>query len=99
VLGTSTPRIGDRTLIDYKLRIKGLPVRWRSRIEEWRPGTRFVDTQVRGPYRKWHHTHTFEPVKGGTLMTDRVLLGGRIRRDIETIFKFRRQKIREIFRG
>jgi len=48
-------------LIEYRLRLHGLPVRWLTRIEDWEPGRRFVDAQVKGPYRLWHHTHTFEP--------------------------------------
>ena len=61
------------TLIEYRLRVHGFPVRWRTRIEEWSPSTRFVDRQLSGPYRLWHHTHTFEPLPGGrTLMVDTV---------------------------
>lgn len=71
-----TPRpIEMRTgaLIEYRLRIRGVPIRWKTRIEEWSPSTRFVDRQLSGPYRLWHHTHDFEPLPGGrTLMTDTV---------------------------
>ena len=49
-----------------------MPVRWLTRIEEWHPGRSFVDAQIRGPYRLWHHTHTFEQAAGGTLVRDRV---------------------------
>jgi ligand-binding SRPBCC domain-containing protein len=59
--------------IEYRLRLHGVPVRWLTRIEAWEPGVRFVDAQVRGPYRLWHHTHEFEPAgDGGTLMRDTV---------------------------
>lgn len=71
-----TPRPIDMragTLIEYRLRIRGIPVRWKTRIEEWSPSTRFVDRQLHGPYRLWHHTHDFEALPGGrTLMTDTV---------------------------
>ena len=59
-------------LIDYRLSLRGLPMRWRSEITEWEPPSRFVDTQRRGPYREWHHTHTFEERDGGTFATDTV---------------------------
>ena len=71
-----TPRpieMAAGTLIEYRLRIRGLPVRWKTRIEEWSPSVRFVDRQLRGPYRLWHHTHEFAELPGGrTLMTDTV---------------------------
>jgi ligand-binding SRPBCC domain-containing protein len=60
------------TLIDYQIRLFGLPLKWRTRIEEFEPPHRFVDVQVRGPYKLWHHTHEFREVDGRTLMTDRV---------------------------
>ena len=58
------------TMIDYKLQLHGLPVGWRSKISEWQPPLRFVDEQVKGPYRCWHHLHTFEEINGGTLVSD-----------------------------
>ena len=48
-------------LIEYRLKLHGVPIRWLTRIEEWVPGERFVDAQLHGPYRLWHHTHEFEP--------------------------------------
>ena len=60
-------------LIEYRLRLHRLPVSWLTRIEEWEPGVRFVDMQLHGPYRLWHHTHEFEPDgAGGTVMRDTV---------------------------
>lgn len=47
------------TLIDYRIRLLGLPMRWRSEIERFEPGQGFVDRQLRGPYRFWRHTHEF----------------------------------------
>jgi ligand-binding SRPBCC domain-containing protein len=99
--GTIEMRPG--TLIEYRLRLHGVPVRWRTRIEAWEPGAMFCDLQLRGPYRHWEHLHTFEAVSGGTIVRDRVTyalpLGplGRfahallVRRDLEAIFDFRRQ--------
>jgi ligand-binding SRPBCC domain-containing protein len=61
------------TLIEYRLRLHRVPVRWLTRIEQWEPGRRFVDVQVKGPYRLWHHTHEFEPDgEGDTLVRDQV---------------------------
>ena len=59
-------------LIDYRLRLYGIPFRWRTKISHWEPPVRFVDEQMRGPYRQWHHEHTFETVAEGTLCKDLV---------------------------
>ncbi|MGD7652474.1 MAG: SRPBCC family protein [Verrucomicrobiales bacterium] len=96
------------TIIDYKLRVHGLPIFWRTEISEWEPGRRFVDQQLRGPYRLWHHEHTFEPRDGGTLVSDKVryavLLDPIIhplfvKPDVQRIFSFRREKMLELFTG
>lgn len=93
-------------LIDYKLCIRGLPLRWRTLIREWQPPHRFVDEQLRGPYRRWIHTHTFEPRNGGTLARDHVSYAVVfdvivhplfVRRDIEKIFQFRSKALRKRF--
>jgi ligand-binding SRPBCC domain-containing protein len=71
-------RVGAQ--IDYRLRLRGLPLRWQSEITVWQPPHRFVDEQRRGPYRAWRHEHTFTAQDGGTLVGDRVryaVLGGR----------------------
>ena len=70
-----TPRpiaMAPGTLIEYRLTLHRLPLRWLTRIEVWEPGRCFLDAQISGPYRVWRHTHTFEPHAGGTLMRDRV---------------------------
>ena len=109
VLGSTDAALREGTLIDYRLRLHGIPVGWRSRIESWRPDTAFVDRQVRGPYALWHHLHTFEPHAGGTLVHDQVryrlpfgalgeLLAGRlVARDLARIFAYRRDAIAAIF--
>jgi len=91
------------------LRLHGLPVRWQSRIDEWQPSERFVDSQTRGPYATWRHTHIFEPHAGGTILRDAVdyelplgalggiVAGGRVTRDLREIFTYRQRKIAEIF--
>jgi ligand-binding SRPBCC domain-containing protein len=99
-----TMRIGLR--IDYRLRLHGVPIRWQSAISAWEPPARFVDEQIRGPYRRWHHEHRFESVEGGTLCRDIVdyeVPGGPIvdwlfvRRDLRMIFRFRQRKLAELF--
>jgi ligand-binding SRPBCC domain-containing protein len=93
----------EGTLIDYRLSLRGIPVSWRSEITAWEPPHRFVDTQVKGPYRWWVHEHRFEESGGGTLMTDRVqygVLGGAIinmllvEPELRRIWEFRDQEIR-----
>ena len=65
--------MGPGTLIEYRLRLHRVPVRWLTRIEVWEPPLRFVDAQVRGPYRHWRHEHRFGAADGGgTLVRDRV---------------------------
>ena len=92
-------------LIDYRIRVHGLPIRWRTEITEWNPPHRFVDGQLRGPYTLWHHTHTFEERDGGTLCIDDVRYRPRggalmnwlfVRRDVERIFDYRQQRLHEI---
>lgn len=94
--------------IDYRLRLHGLRLKWRSRITDWDPPHRFADEQIRGPYRMWVHEHTFTPHEGGTLVGDHVqyaMFGGwladrlLVRRDLRRIFAFRQQRLAEIFGG
>jgi ligand-binding SRPBCC domain-containing protein len=99
--------LGVGTFLQYALRLHGVPVRWDTLIQEWEPPVRFVDVQVRGPYRLWHHTHELVAVDDGaaTLMRDTVryalplgVLGEVARRalvvrDLEAIFDFRRERV------
>ena len=94
--------------IDYRLRLHGLSLHWRSRITAWDPPHHFADEQVRGPYRQWVHRHTFAPHEGGTLVGDHVeyaMFGGWladrlvVRRDLSRIFAFRQERLAEIFGG
>jgi ligand-binding SRPBCC domain-containing protein len=61
------------SLLVYRLRLFGLPIRWRTEIAEWRPPHCFVDVQLQGPYRRWEHTHRLRRVDGGTEIADRVV--------------------------
>ena len=106
VLGTEPGHIAQGTLIHYRLHLHGLPLRWTSRIEEWDPGRGFVDRQIRGPYRIWHHRHTFVSDGDGTVVGDEVHYAmplGRlgqiahplfVRRDLERIFDYRQAAVR-----
>jgi ligand-binding SRPBCC domain-containing protein len=93
--------MGEGTLIDYRIALRGLPMRWRSRIAAWEPPHRFVDEQLRGPYRLWVHEHRFTAHPLGTLVRDTVryaIAGGPfepwihrwlVRPDLRRIFAFR----------
>lgn len=99
------------TIIDYRLKVRGLPIRWRTLIEEWNPPHRFVDVQTRGPYTLWRHEHTFTPHKDGTLIRDRVEFRSRggilapllhrliVNRDVQMIFHHRTFVLRTTFGG
>ncbi len=101
--------IGSGARILYRLRVHGLPLRWEGEISEWDPPHGFVDTQLRGPYALWRHSHRLIPEGGGTRMLDRVeyalpfgALGAvahvlLVRRDLELIFEYRRRRIAELF--
>jgi ligand-binding SRPBCC domain-containing protein len=92
----------EGTLLDYRLRLHGLALRWQSRIVVWEPACRFVDRQVHGPYASWVHTHAFSPMQDGTLVTDMVdyaVPGGRLVQrffvgpDLEKIFDYRARQL------
>ena len=105
---TPTPiDIGEGTIIDFRLRLFGVPFSWRTRIVEWRPGDHFVDEQIRGPYRRWRHLHTFVECEKGTRMTDRVeyrlplqpagaLALPVVRWQLDRIFRYRADTIRRL---
>jgi ligand-binding SRPBCC domain-containing protein len=97
----------EGTLIQYRLRLFGVPIHWKTRISAWEPPYRFVDEQLSGPYRTWIHTHRFTDVGGSTLMDDEVLYDlpfppfGRwahplVRMELDRIFGYRREAIQRI---
>ena len=97
------------TLIEYRLKLHGVRLNWLTRIDEWEPGLSFVDRQLKGPYRLWHHTHVFEPDGEDTIMRDiaryalplgplgEVARRVVVRRDLDRIFDFRQGEISRRF--
>ena len=107
ILTTTPIGIKENAIIDYRLRLFGVPFRWRTRIAVWEPASHFVDEQIRGPYRIWTHRHTFEALGSRTRMTDRVEYGlplqpagelamPLVRWQLERIFRYRADVIRQI---
>lgn len=106
ILTPAPIKIRTGTLIDYSIRLRGIPIRWRTEISEWNPPFSFVDRQLRGPYLLWEHHHTFEQAAEGTLARDEVhyrVPGGRlinwllVKNDLIKIFEFRHQRMLELF--
>ncbi len=110
VLTPSPIAMAPGTLIDYRLSLRSVPIRWRTRIDAWEPPSRFVDLQLKGPYRLWHHEHTFKAEGSATRCFDVVryaVPGGPgverlverlfVRRDVERIFEYRRERLGERF--
>jgi ligand-binding SRPBCC domain-containing protein len=109
IVGAPPHPLGEGAIIDYTIRLAGVPVRWRTRIVDWQPGKRFTDVQERGPYALWEHTHSFEPTAGGVRVRDEVRyalpfgpLGSlahaiAVRASLRRIFDHRRRVMAEIF--
>ncbi len=97
--------------IMYKLKVRGIPIKWKTTILDWDPPRQFVDNQDSGPYALWHHTHTFEPTEDGrgTICTDTVRYKPKgwvlaplvnrffVQRDVVNIFRYRFKMLEEIF--
>ena len=102
-------RMEKGSLIDYTIRLFGIPIHWRTLISDYEPPFRFVDQQIKGPYTFWHHTHTFQKVDGGVEIIDKVKyslpmgwLGTLahsiwVRKDLEKIFEHRKTVIQNYF--
>jgi uncharacterized protein (TIGR01777 family) len=109
IVSVSTPQVEQGTLINYLLKLHGIPIKWKTEILAWEPGKRFVDNQLQGPYALWYHEHRFMKLGSGTLIQDFVryrvpfgmvgaLAGGAyIRHDVQKIFNYRREKIDQLF--
>ncbi|MBA2379896.1 MAG: SRPBCC family protein [Blastocatellia bacterium] len=112
VITTPQPfEIEKGTLIDYNLRLRGMPIKWRTEITLWNPPYEFVDTQLKGPYRQWIHHHRFEEIDAETTrITDEVryrlpfapfgnLVHFLVRRELNYIFEFRQNAVKSIIEG
>lgn len=107
VLTPAPIKMREGVRIDYRLRLHGIPVWWKTDITQWMPPCRFQDSQLRGPYRRWIHTHTFLEQRGGTRIIDEVdyaVPGGRlihwmfVRRDLQRIFRYRQQQLPRVLK-
>jgi len=110
ILTAGLIEIRPGTLLNYRLKWHGLPIRWTTEIVAWNPPHLFTDVQLRGPYKLWHHTHTFTEEPGGTRMLDVVRyelpfgpLGAlahklTVRRDLQQVFDYRQKVLATIFR-
>lgn len=96
----------EGTEIEYRLKLHSVPLRWKTRINLWDPPNRFVDEQIRGPYRLWIHEHKFAEDCGRTTCEDHVqyaMFGGTfvnkllVERDVRQIFAYRSERLRELF--
>lgn len=106
ILSSPPAAMQQGTLLDYRLRLRGIPIRWQSEIIAWDPPEGFIDRQTKGPYSLWIHEHLFEDYDNGILIKDNVeyaVLGGRIVQklfvapDLERIFRYRHQVLEELF--
>ncbi len=106
ILTPATKPIIQGALLDYRLRIRGILIRWQSEITVWEPPRRFIDRQTKGPYSLWVHEHTFEERDNGTLVGDKVeyaVPGGNpvqrflVAPDMERIFDYRHKILQQLF--
>ena len=97
--------IREGALIDYRLRLFGVPLIWKTRIARWDPPRQFIDEQIKGPYRLWRHTHDFRFQDGETIIKDHVdyrlpleplgdIAYPLVRLQLERIFRFRQGAVR-----
>jgi len=109
VEGKNTESLEAGTVINYKLSLRGIPMRWKSKIILFEKNNRFVDEQLTGPYKKWYHTHQFYGFSHGTLMKDHVIYklplgalgqlvaGWYVKKDVQSIFEHRKKVLHTLF--
>lgn len=98
-------------LIDYQLKLRGIPITWKTEITQWNPPHDFGDTALKSPYKQWIHLHTFEEGKNGeTIMKDLVryrlpleplgdIAHWYVRKELNYIFDYRYKVVEEIFQS
>lgn len=97
-------------VIDYRIRLHGIPIRWRTKITIWDPPHRFSDVQLRGPYALWDHTHAFRAIDESTTeMIDTIRYRPKgwilapfinrlfVEKDVRRIFAYRTQQMNTMF--
>ena len=109
ILSVDPAPVRKGTLIKYSLRWRVFPIRWTTEIVEWQPPHRFVDLQLKGPYKLWHHEHRFVADGDGTRIIDEVqyqlpfgIFGSiahslKVKKDVENIFGYRTEVVRRLF--
>jgi uncharacterized protein len=109
ILSVDPVPVRKGTLIKYSLRWRIFPIRWTTEIIEWEPPYRFVDVQLKGPYKLWHHEHRFVAEGNGTRIIDEVqyalpfgVFGSiahslKVKKDVETIFAYRTEVVKRLF--
>ena len=109
IISVNPQPVVQGTLIQYSLRWRIFPIRWTTEIRQWNPPHEFVDVQLKGPYKLWHHRHRFVSEAGGTRIIDDVqyalpfgFLGRvahvvKVKQDVKTIFAFREEAVRRLF--
>jgi ligand-binding SRPBCC domain-containing protein len=102
-------QMAEGTVIDYRIKLQGVPMRWRTLIDRWEPPVLFQDTQLKGPYRLWVHRHEFHDLGDATRVVDRVwyrlpplgplnaMVHPLVRRQLDQIFDFRARAVRQAF--
>lgn len=102
------PVMHQGALVEYRLAMHGLPIRWKTMVTQWNPPHGFADVQLHGPYALWEHRHSFQETADGTEIRDDViyalpvhpfgeLAAGRVRREIQGIFDYRSRVIEQRF--
>ncbi|GAC1437817.1 MAG: SRPBCC family protein [Terriglobales bacterium] len=109
IISVNPQPVVQGTLIQYCLRWRIFPISWTTEIRQWNPPHEFVDVQLKGPYKLWHHRHRFVSEAGGTRIIDEVqyalpfgFLGRvahalKVKQDVKTIFAFREEAVRRLF--